>query len=125
MEETERDLTFAGLMAMFDPPRPEVAEAVARCKRAGIKPIMITGDNSRTALAIARTVGMVRNEKAPVLEGAQIERMRDEELKGALAGSEILFARMTPMQKMRVVTLLKEMGEVVAVTGDGVNDAPA
>src|SRR5574337_610873 len=125
MEEAELDLTFVGLVAMFDPPRPEVAEAVARCKRAGIKPIMITGDNSRTALAIARTIGMVRNEKASVLEGGQIERMRDEELKTALADQEILFARMTPTQKMRVVTLLKEMGEVVAVTGDGVNDAPA
>ncbi|HWQ70469.1 MAG TPA: cation-transporting P-type ATPase [Patescibacteria group bacterium] len=125
MEEAERDLTFVGLIAMFDPPRPEVPEAVARCKKAGIKPIMITGDNSRTALAIARTVGMVRNEKVPVLEGGQIEQMRDEELKAALAGPEILFARMTPTQKMRVVTLLKEMGEVVAVTGDGVNDAPA
>ncbi len=125
MEEAERDLTFVGLIAMFDPPRQEVPEAVARCKRAGIKPVMITGDNSRTALAIARTIGMVRNEKVPVLEGGQIEQMRDEELKAALAGPEILFARMTPTQKMRVVTLLKEMGEVVAVTGDGVNDAPA
>lgn len=125
MEEAERDLTFVGLIAMFDPPRPEVPEAVARCKRAGIKPIMITGDNSRTALAIARTIGMVRNEQAPVLEGGQIEQMRDEDLKAALAGPEILFARMTPTQKMRIVTLLKEMGEVVAVTGDGVNDAPA
>lgn len=125
MEETERDLTFIGLVAMFDPPRPEVAEAVARCKRAGIRSIMITGDNSRTALAIALTLGMVHNEKAPVLEGGQIERMRDDDLKVALADPEILLARMTPTQKMRVVTLLKEMGEVVAVTGDGVNDAPA
>ncbi|MDE2058907.1 MAG: cation-transporting P-type ATPase [candidate division NC10 bacterium] len=125
MEEAERDLTFVGLVAMFDPPRPEVPEAVARCERAGIKPIMITGDNSRTALAIARAIGMVRNEQVSVLEGNRIERMQDEELKAALAGPEILFARMTPTQKMRVVMLLKEMGEVVAVTGDGVNDAPA
>jgi sodium/potassium-transporting ATPase subunit alpha len=125
MEETEQDLTFVGLVAMLDPPRPEVPEAVARCRKAGIKPVMITGDNSRTALAIARTIGMVRNEKAPVLEGGQVEQMHDETLKAALAGPEILFARMTPTQKMRIVTLLKEMGEVVAVTGDGVNDAPA
>ncbi|NJD68434.1 MAG: cation-transporting P-type ATPase, partial [candidate division NC10 bacterium] len=125
MEEAEQDLTFVGLAAMLDPPRPEVPEAVARCRQAGIRPIMITGDNSRTALAIARTIGMVRNEKAPVLEGSRIEQMPDEELKTALAGPEIVFARMTPTQKMRVVTLLKEMGEVVAVTGDGVNDAPA
>ena len=125
MEEVERDLTFVGLVAMFDPSRPEVPEAIARCKRAGIRPIMITGDNSRTALAIARAIGMVRNEKALVLEGSQIERMQDEELMAALAVQEVLFARMTPTQKIRVVTLLKEMGEVVAVTGDGVNDAPA
>ncbi|MCZ7626995.1 MAG: HAD family hydrolase [Candidatus Methylomirabilis sp.] len=69
MEEAEQDLTFVGLAAMLDPPRPEVPEAVACCRQAGIRPIMITGDNSRTALAIARTIGMVRNEKAPVLEG--------------------------------------------------------
>ncbi len=125
MEETEGDLTFVGLIAMYDPPRPEVPDAVARCRRAGIKPVMITGDNSRTALAIGRAIGMVHGDEALVLEGSQVERMRDEELKAALASPEILFARMTPTQKMRVVTLLQEMGEVVAVTGDGVNDAPA
>jgi sodium/potassium-transporting ATPase subunit alpha len=125
MEEIERDLTFVGLVAMIDPPRPEVPEAVERCKRAGIKTVMITGDNSRTALAIARAIGMVRGECAIVLEGSRVESMRDEELKAALDNPEILFARMTPIQKMRVVSILKEMGEVVAVTGDGVNDAPA
>jgi sodium/potassium-transporting ATPase subunit alpha len=125
MEETEGDLTFVGLIAMYDPPRPEVPDAVARCRRAGIKPVMITGDNSLTALAIGRAIGMVHGDEALVLEGSQVERMRDEELKAALASPEILFARMTPTQKMRVVTLLQEMGEVVAVTGDGVNDAPA
>ncbi len=125
MEEVERDLTFVGLVAMMDPPRPEVPEAVARCRRAGIKAIMITGDNSRTALAIARAIGMVRGESAPILEGHQVEGMRDEDLRIALQKPEILFARMTPAQKMRVVTILKEMGNVVAVTGDGVNDAPA
>ncbi|MGB4782914.1 cation-translocating P-type ATPase, partial [Candidatus Methylomirabilis sp.] len=125
MEETEGDLTFVGLIAMYDPPRPEVPDAVARCRRAGIKPVMITGDNSRTALAIGRAIGMVHGNEALVLEGSQVERMRDEELKAALASPEILFARMTPTQKMRVVTLLQEIGEVVAVTGDGVNDAPA
>lgn len=125
VEEVERDLTFVGLVAMLDPPRPEVPEAVARCRRAGIKTIMITGDNSRTALAIARAIGMVRGKNAVVLEGHQLEAMRDEELKVSLDTPEILFARMTPTQKMRVVSLLKEMGNVVAVTGDGVNDAPA
>ncbi|MBZ0160908.1 MAG: cation-transporting P-type ATPase [bacterium] len=125
IEETERDLTFVGLIAMYDPPRPEVPDAVARCRRAGIKPIMITGDNSHTALAIGRAIGMIQGNEALVLEGSHVERMRDEELKTALTSPEILFARMAPAQKMRVVTLLKEMGEVVAVTGDGVNDAPA
>jgi sodium/potassium-transporting ATPase subunit alpha len=125
VEEIERDLTFVGLVAMIDPPRPEVPGAVERCKRAGIKTVMITGDNSRTALAIARAIGMVRGECAMVLEGVRVESMRDEELKVALDSPELLFARMTPTQKMRVVSVLKEMGEVVAVTGDGVNDAPA
>ncbi len=125
MEDVERDLTFVGLVAMLDPPRPEVPEAVARCRRAGIKTIMITGDNSRTALAIARAIGMVCGENAAVLEGHQVEAMRDEELRVALEEPEVLFARMTSTQKMRVVSILKEMGNVVAVTGDGVNDAPA
>jgi sodium/potassium-transporting ATPase subunit alpha len=125
VEELERGLTFVGLVAMIDPPRPEVPEAVERCKRAGIKTVMITGDNSRTALAIARAIGMVRGENAAVLEGVRVESMRDEELKVALDNPELVFARMTPTQKMRVVSVLKEMGEVVAVTGDGVNDAPA
>jgi sodium/potassium-transporting ATPase subunit alpha len=125
MEEVERDLTFVGLVAMIDPPRPEVPEAVARCRKAGIKTIMITGDNSRTALAIARAIGMVRGENAAVLEGFRVEAMRDEELRVALDHPDVHFARMTPTQKMRVVSILKEMGNVVAVTGDGVNDAPA
>jgi len=125
VEEVERDLTFVGLVAMLDPPRAEVPEAVVRCRKAGIKTIMITGDNSRTALAIASAIGMARGENAVVLEGHLVETMRDEQLKVALEAPEILFARMTPTQKMRVVSLLKEMGNVVAVTGDGVNDAPA
>jgi sodium/potassium-transporting ATPase subunit alpha len=125
VEVLEHDLTFVGLIAMIDPPRPEVPGAVERCKRAGIKTVMITGDNSRTALAVARAIGMVREECAVVLEGSRVESMRDEALKAALDSPEILFSRMTPAQKMRVVSVLKEMGHVVAVTGDGVNDAPA
>jgi sodium/potassium-transporting ATPase subunit alpha len=125
VEEIERELVFVALAAMMDPPRPEVPEAVARCRRAGIKVIMVTGDNGRTALAVARAIGLVRGGEALVLEGSRIESMGDVELKRALEHPAVLFARMTPGQKMRVVTLLKEMGHVVAVTGDGVNDAPA
>jgi sodium/potassium-transporting ATPase subunit alpha len=125
MMDVERDLTFVALVAMMDPPRPEVPEAVARCKKAGIKVIMVTGDNSRTAAAVARAIGVVGAGNPLIVEGRQAEAMSDDELRAALASPEIIFARMTPAQKMRVVTILKEMGHVVAVTGDGVNDAPA
>jgi sodium/potassium-transporting ATPase subunit alpha len=120
----EKDLTFVGLAGLQDPPRPEVPEAVGKCHEAGIRIIMITGDGSRTALAIARQIGLVRG--APlIIEGPAFNLMSDAELRERLAAPEIIFARMTPKHKMRVVSALKDRGEVVAVTGDGVNDAPA
>ena len=123
-EDIEADMTFLGLMGLQDPPRAEVPDAIRKCHEAGIRIIMITGDGSRTALAIARQIGLV--EKTPVLiEGPAFESMPDQELAEKLAAPEIIFARMTPKHKMRVVSILKERGEVVAVTGDGVNDAPA
>jgi sodium/potassium-transporting ATPase subunit alpha len=122
--ETESDLIFLGLMGLQDPPRPEVPEAIAKCHEAGVRIIMITGDASRTALAIARQIRLVRG--TPVLvEGSTFSQIGDRELKEKLAQPEVLFTRMTPKHKMRVVSILKEEGEVVAVTGDGVNDAPA
>ncbi|MBI5632274.1 MAG: cation-transporting P-type ATPase [Nitrospirae bacterium] len=120
----ESDLVFLGLIGLEDPPRPEVPDALTKCHGAGIRVIMITGDGSRTAVAIAREIGLVRGEPV-VVEGADFGKMDDRELREKLSAKEIIFARMTPKHKMRVVTILKEEGERVAVTGDGVNDAPA
>ncbi len=121
----EADLTFLGIVGMIDPPRREVAEAVRRCKSAGIKIIVITGDSKETALSIARDVGVVESDDPTVIEGGEVERMSQEELKKELEAQEILFARSTPKNKMDIVDALQDMGGVVAVTGDGVNDAPA
>ncbi|MBM6907509.1 cation-translocating P-type ATPase [Collinsella intestinalis] len=120
----ERNLTFVGLEVMMDPPRPEVAAAVAECRRAGIRIVMITGDYGLTAASIARRLKIVEGDDVSVISGFELAHMDDEELKRRLAG-QVVFARMAPEQKLRVVTALQEMGEIVAVTGDGVNDAPA
>ncbi|MBN1762903.1 MAG: cation-transporting P-type ATPase [Methanomicrobia archaeon] len=123
-EEVEQDLTFLGLAGMIDPPRTEVREAALNCKRAGIKIILITGDNKLTAEAIARAAGVVEGDPV-VVEGPDIPKMDRADLKAILKNPEIIFARTAPKHKMDIVMALKEMGEVVAVTGDGVNDAPA
>jgi sodium/potassium-transporting ATPase subunit alpha len=137
IDQVEQNLTFLGLVAMMDPPRHEVPEAIARCRQAGVRTIMITGDHPLTALAIARQIGLVPKESrtelvgySPVIEGHQVETMSDEALRRLLTPTrpgeaEPVFARMAPRHKLRVVSALKDMGEVVAVTGDGVNDAPA
>ena len=137
IDQVEQNLTFLGLVAMMDPPRHEVPEAIARCRQAGVRTIMITGDHPLTALAIARQIGLAAKESriepvefCPVIEGSQVETMTDEALRRLLVPispgeAEPIFARMAPRHKMRVVSVLKDMGEVVAVTGDGVNDAPA
>ncbi len=123
-EEIESNMVFAGLIGLEDPPRPEVPEAIKKCQDAGIKVIMITGDGSRTALAISREIGLVKGMPV-IIEGDEFLMMSDRELIKNLSEKEIIFARMTPKHKMRVVSILKEEGERVAVTGDGVNDAPA
>ncbi len=122
--QIESDMVFAGLVGLEDPPRPEVSKAIAKCSEAGIRVIMITGDGSRTAVAIAREIGLVRGEPV-VIEGHEFAALNDSELRKKLMGREVIFARMTPKHKMRVVSILKEEGDIVAVTGDGVNDAPA
>ena len=122
--EIEKDMTFLGLIGLQDPPRPEVPEAILKCHGAGIRIIMITGDGSRTALAIARQIGLVQGTPV-IIEGSAFNLMTDQELTDKLASRALIFSRMTPKHKMRVVSLLKDKGEVVAVTGDGVNDAPA
>jgi calcium-translocating P-type ATPase len=118
----ERDLTFLGLVALWDPPRPEVSEAVALCRRAGIRVVMITGDYGLTAQAIARQIGLPVEK---VVTGEEMERLSPEALRGLLREPGVLFARTSPAHKLAIVSGLKALGEVVAVTGDGVNDAPA
>ena len=123
-ELIEQEMTFLGLTVMADPPRPEVADAVKLCHRANIRIIMITGDYGLTAESIAKRIGIVKGEHPRVVSGLELEQLSDEDLKTALK-DEVIFARVAPEQKYRVVCALQEMGHVVAVTGDGVNDAPA
>ena len=122
--DVESELTFLGLMAMMDPPRPEVAAAVSTCHEAGIRIVMITGDYGLTAESIARRIGIVQAEHPRVVTGADLDTMSDTDLQAALA-EEVLFARVAPEHKLRVVSALQALGHIVAVTGDGVNDAPA
>ena len=124
VEAVETGLTFLGLMAMHDPPRPEVSEAVQTCVHAGIRVVMVTGDYGLTAESLARRLGMLTTPNPTILTGAEIESLDDIELQAAL-DKETIFARMAPEHKMRLVAALQARGEVVAVTGDGVNDAPA
>jgi Ca2+-transporting ATPase len=125
VDEVERDLTFLGLVGMMDPPRPEVPHAVELCRRAGIRVIMITGDYGVTALAVGRRIGLIRDGAARAIEGTELQQMSDDDLRAVLSEDQVVFSRMTPEQKLRVVTVLQERGEIIAVTGDGVNDAPA
>ncbi|NCS65822.1 MAG: cation-transporting P-type ATPase, partial [Betaproteobacteria bacterium] len=125
LPDLETGLTLSGLIGLEDPPRPEVAEAVGRCATAGIRVIMVTGDHPRTALAIAREIGLVRGEQPRVMTGEELTHLSPTQLQLALDAPEILFARVAAEQKMRIVEALRKKGEVVAVTGDGVNDAPA
>ena len=124
MAAMEQGLTLLGLEAMQDPPRPEVTAAVAECHTAGIRVIMITGDYGLTAEAIARKIGIITSFNARIVTGADLETMDDDALKKALGG-QVCFARVVPEHKMRIAQTLQSMGEVVAMTGDGVNDAPA
>jgi magnesium-transporting ATPase (P-type) len=126
-DSVETELTFLGLVGMLDPPRPEVSEAVEHALTAGIRIIMVTGDYGLTAEAIARRIGIVRGDRAVrVITGTDLQDMTEDDLKAELAKpQDVLFARVAPEHKMRVVSALKEMKQIVAVTGDGVNDAPA
>ncbi|MCL4517019.1 MAG: calcium-translocating P-type ATPase, SERCA-type [Firmicutes bacterium] len=119
----ERDLIFAGLAGMMDPPRPEVAEAIRTAQRAGIRTLMVTGDHARTALAVARQLGLAQ-DPSRVVSGVELDRMDDRQL-GKTLEKAAVFARVSPEHKIRIVRALKAQGEIVAMTGDGVNDAPA
>ncbi len=123
-ENVEAELSFLGLLAEMDPPRPEVAKAVEKCHSAGIRVVMITGDYGLTAESIARRIGIVRGQNPRIITGFELDTLSDEQLIEALH-EEVIFARVAPEHKLKVVSTLQEMGEVVAVTGDGVNDAPA
>ncbi|RLG21676.1 calcium-translocating P-type ATPase, PMCA-type [Candidatus Micrarchaeota archaeon] len=121
-EKDEKDFVFVGLIAMRDPPREGVKEAIENCEKAGISVIMITGDHEITAKAIAEDVGLLRKRR--VVNGRELEKMSDEELKRDVR-SIAVFARVSPQHKLRIVRALQQNGEIVGMTGDGVNDAPA
>jgi calcium-translocating P-type ATPase len=124
-EALEQELTFEGLVALADPPRAEVPEAVRRCRVAGIKIIMVTGDHPETAAAIAREIGLLNSDQPEIITGENIRRLSDAALQLALDAPDVAFARVTAEDKLRIVKALIRKGHVVAVTGDGVNDAPA
>lgn len=122
-EEAESELIFVGMVGMIDPPREEARVAVEQCKKAGIKPVMITGDHKITASAIAKSLGIM-TDGDKILTGADVEKMSDDELR-EVASSVSVFARVAPEHKVRIVKAYQDLGNVVAMTGDGVNDAPA
>lgn len=121
--EDENNYTFMGLISMIDPPRVESAEAVRDCITAGIKPVMITGDHKITASAIAKQIGILRDDDRAI-EGLELDKMSDEELKNNIEHISV-YARVSPEHKIRIVKAWQEKNEIVAMTGDGVNDAPA
>ena len=117
--------SFAGLVGLEDPPRPEVPKAIQKCRAAGIKVIMVTGDHPHTALAIGRQIGQIQTDNPVIITGEQLRKLSETQLRLALNAPDIIFARVGADQKMRIVNALKKKGHIVAVTGDGVNDAPA
>jgi magnesium-transporting ATPase (P-type) len=124
-QAVERELVFVGLAGMLDPPRAEVADAIQRCRRAGIRVIMCTGDYGLTALAVATQIGLVAGPEAHVVSGAELDGLDDAKVAQRLAEPGVLIARAAPEHKLRIARALQALGEVVAMTGDGVNDAPA
>jgi Ca2+-transporting ATPase len=121
-ENAERGMTFIGLVGLIDPPRPEALAALQKCEQAGVRVVMITGDHPLTARAVARKLGMLKSGRVAI--GAEVEAMGEDEFKNAVEDIEV-YARVSPAHKLRVVTALQENGHVAAMTGDGVNDAPA
>jgi magnesium-transporting ATPase (P-type) len=124
IDAIETGLTFLGMVAMMDPPREDIVDAVKKCYHSGIRIIMITGDYGLTAESIARRIGIVSGEDVRIITGAELEAMSEEVLNEAVK-QQVIFARVAPEHKLRVVSALQSQGNVVAVTGDGVNDAPA
>jgi Ca2+-transporting ATPase len=122
IENAEREMTFLGLVGMIDPPRPEAKDAIQTCEQAGIKTVMITGDHPLTAQAVARELGLLKTGR--VITGAELEAMSDVEFEQGVETIDV-YARVSPAHKLRVVSAMKKRGHIVAMTGDGVNDAPA
>ena len=123
LEKEENNLSFAGILGMIDPPRESVKKSVLLCKNASIRPIMITGDSIDTAIAIAKNVGIIDNDNEAIL-GSELDKYNDEELKNIVKRYSV-YARVNPSHKERIVFALQNSGKIVAMTGDGVNDAPA
>jgi Ca2+-transporting ATPase len=122
LQNAEQDMTFLGLVGMIDPPRPEAKDAIRTCEEAGIRVVMITGDHPVTAQAVARELGVLKQGR--VMTGAELEAMSDDAFERAVDDIDV-YARVSPAHKLRVVTALQKKGHVVAMTGDGVNDAPS
>jgi P-type Ca2+ transporter type 2C len=124
--QVEDDLSFLAITGMIDPPRPEVPPAIEKCRHAGVRIIMITGDFGVTAWAVAAQIGMGLDKRFPIITGETVSRMPEKELRRLLKREgDMVFARTSPEEKLRIVSALRNLGQVVAVTGDGVNDAPA
>ena len=122
-EGIENEMIFVGLTGMIDPARPEAKAAIAECRTAGIVPVMITGDYLETAVAIAQELGIIDNKEDAIM-GRELNNMTSEEIRDVVKHTRV-FARVSPENKVQIVTALKENGEITAMTGDGVNDAPA
>ncbi|WP_205842105.1 calcium-translocating P-type ATPase, SERCA-type [Natranaerobius trueperi] len=125
LEDLENDLIFVGLMGLLDPPREEVKDSILKCKKAGVTPVMITGDHKATAIAIAKKINLFsKNADNKVMDGKELDSLSDRELNQKINNIRV-FARVSPKHKLRIVSALKDRGNIVAMTGDGVNDAPA